>query len=74
MEVDYDHYPEPVEFTPKSTKTRLYLSRSTHYEIYDDGNTLVLEGQGKEIDVRVLRRGRYIIYFNKKDPGTFIKE
>lgn len=73
-EVDFDHYPEPVEFTPKSAKTRLYLSRSTHYEIYDEGNTLVLEGQGKEIDVRVLRRGRYVIYFNRKDPGTFIKE
>lgn len=73
-EVDFDHYPEPVEFKPKSAKTFLYLSRSTHYEIYDDGNTLVLEGQGKEIDVRVLRKGRYVIYFNRKDPGTFVKE
>lgn len=73
-EVDYDHYPEPVEFTPKSAKTRLYLSRPTHYEIYNDGQKLVLEGQGKEIDVTVLRQGRYVIYFNGKDPGTFIKE
>ena len=73
-EVDFDFYPEPVEFTPKSAKTRLFLSRSTHYEIYNDAQKLVLEGQGKEIDVTVLRRGRYIIYFNGNDPGTFIKE
>ncbi|WP_436516547.1 hypothetical protein [Ekhidna sp. To15] len=73
-EVDFDHYPEPIDFKPKSAKTKVYLSRSTHYEIYDDGQKLVLEGQGKEIDVTVLRQGRYIIYFNGKDPGTFIKE
>jgi len=73
-EVEFEFYPEPVEFQPKSAKTHLYLSRSTHYEIYNDGNTLVLEGQGKEIDVRVLSRGRYVIYFNGKDPGTFRKE
>jgi len=73
-EMDYDFYPEPVEFSPKSVKTRLYLSRSSHYEIYDEGNNLVLEGQGIEIDVRVLRRGRYVIYFNRKDPGSFQKE
>lgn len=73
-EVDFDHYPEPVEFTPKSAKTKLYLSRSTHYEIYNAGRKLVLEGQGKTIDVTVLRQGQYVIYFNGKDPGTFIKE
>ncbi|MEP0984975.1 hypothetical protein [Ekhidna sp.] len=73
-EVDFDFYPEPVEFSPKSAKTRVYLSRSTHYEIYDAGQKLVLEGQGREIDVTVLRQGQYVIYFNGKDPGTFIKE
>ncbi|WP_462249441.1 hypothetical protein [Ekhidna sp.] len=73
-EVDFDHYPEPVEFKPKSAKTKVYLSRSTHYEIYDAGSTLVLEGQGTVIDVTVLRQGQYVIYFNGKDPGTFIKE
>ncbi|MEO9484805.1 MAG: hypothetical protein ABJG47_15200 [Ekhidna sp.] len=73
-EVDFDHYPEPVEFTPKSAKTKVYLSRSTHYEIYDAGSKLVLDGQGTVIDVTVLRQGQYVIYFNGKDPGTFIKE
>jgi hypothetical protein len=73
-EIDYDHYPVPVEFQPHSAKTRLYLSRITPYEIYDDNSVLVLRGQGLEIDVTVLRQGRYVIYFNGKDPGTFIKE
>ena len=73
-EVDFDHYPEPVDFKPGSAKTKVYLSRSTHYEIYDAGNKLVLEGQGTVIDVTVLRQGQYVIYFNGKDPGTFIKE
>lgn len=73
-EVDFDFYPEPVEFNPKSAKTRVYLSRYTHYEIYNAGRELVLEGQGKEIDVTVLRQGQYVIYFNGRDPGTFIKE
>lgn len=73
-EVDFDFYPEPIEFKPKSAKTRLYLSRSTHYEIYNAGRELVLQGQGKEIDVTVLRQGQYVIYFNGKEPGTFIKE
>ena len=73
-EVEFEFYPERVEFKPKSAKTKLYLSRSTHYEIYDQGNSLVLEGQGNEIDVRVLRRGNYVIYFNGKDPGSFVKE
>lgn len=74
QELDFDHYPEPIDFKPKSAKTKLYLSRSTHYEIYNAGNKLVLEGQGTVIDVTVLRQGEYVIYFNGKDPGSFIKE
>ncbi|NQZ77402.1 MAG: hypothetical protein HRT61_15070 [Ekhidna sp.] len=74
QEVSFDFYPEPVTYSPRSATTRLYLSRSTHYEIYDEARRLVHEGQGKEIDVTVLRRGKYVIYFNGKDPGTFLKE
>ena len=73
-EVEYEHYPERVTFSPKSAKTKLTLSRASHYEIYDKGNSLVLEGQGIEIDVTVLRRGNYVIYFNGRDPGSFVKE
>lgn len=73
-EVDYDYYPEPVEFNPKSAKTRLYLSRAASYKIYDAGSKMVLEGAGTEIDVTVLRQGQYVIYFDEKYPGTFVKE
>jgi hypothetical protein len=73
-EVDYDYYPEPVEFKPKSAKTRIYLSRAATYKIYDAGSEMVLEGAGTEIDVTVLRKGQYVIYFDEKYPGTFFKE
>ncbi len=73
-ETDYDHYPEPIEFKPHSAKTRVYLSRAASYDIYDAGGDLVLTGQGTEIDVTVLRKGQYVIYFDGKDPGTFLKE
>lgn len=73
-EFEYQYYPEPITFKPKSAKTRLYLSRSSRYEIYNPDRKLVLEGQGTEIDLTVLRRGDYVIFFNGKDPGGFYKE
>ena len=63
-EVELEYYPEKIEFSPKSVKTHLYFSRVSHYEIYDRGNKLVQEGQGREVDVSELRKGRYVIYFN----------
>ncbi|MEM6734926.1 MAG: hypothetical protein AAF620_02535 [Bacteroidota bacterium] len=74
QEIEYEFYPGPVEFKPKLANTRLYLSRPSHYEIYDKGETLVLKGQGSEIDLQILKRGKYIIYFDGKDPGVFVKE
>ncbi len=73
-ELEIEYYPERVQFNPKYAKRRLYLSRTSKYEIYDQGNTLVLEGRGKEVDITPLRRGRYVIYFNGKFPGGFNKE
>lgn len=74
LERDYDYYPEPVAFRPKTAKTRLYLSRYTPYEIFNARSELVLSGEGSEIDVTVLSRGSYAIYFNGRDPGSFTKE
>ena len=74
QELELEYYPEKVEFSPKSAKTHLYLSRVSRYEIYDQGSNLVLKGQGKEVDVRVLRKGRYVIYFDGRFPGGFNKE
>lgn len=74
QELELEYYPEKVNFTPKSAKTHLYFSRASHFEIYDQNNTLVLEGQGKQVDLRTLRRGRYVIYFDGRFPGGFNKE
>lgn len=72
-EVEYDYYPEPIEFSPKSTNALIQFSRASQYEIYDAGGTLVLEGEGSEVDVRRLRSGEYVIYFNGKYPGSFTR-
>ncbi len=72
-EIDFHYYEEPVTFSPKATKTSITLSRYASYEIYDGGNNLVMSGSGSSIDVRSLKRGDYIIYFDNKDPGIFKK-
>ncbi|MEM6831795.1 MAG: hypothetical protein AAF551_14890 [Bacteroidota bacterium] len=74
MEMDFDYYPEPVEFKPRSASTKLFLSRATSYEIYDAKGELALQGQGNVVDVTLLGQGKYVIYFNGKDPGTFNKQ
>ena len=73
-EIDLHYYPDPVTFKPNKTSRYIYLSRSTPYEIYDGKGTLVLNGVGKEIDLAPIPDGNYVIYFDRKDPGTFTKE
>ncbi len=73
-EADYDHYPEPVTFTPKKTKRMIRFSRAAHYEIFDQNSKLVLSGEGTEVDVSKLWPGDYVIYFDGRDPGIFTKE
>jgi hypothetical protein len=73
-EIDFHYYPEPVTFTPQKTSKMLYFSRSATFKIYDAGNNVVMEGQGKEADVSRLPLGSYVIYFNEEDPGLFIKD
>ena len=72
-EADYDYYPEPVEFFPKSTRDRIRFSRAASYEIFDQKNQLVLSGNGTEVDVAKLWPGDYVIYFDGRDPGVFTK-
>lgn len=75
-EVEYDYYPQPVEFNPKRVLRYLYFSRYTPYEIYDMGANLITSGEGKEADLSKvrMRRGQYVIYFGGKYPGTFYRE
>lgn len=72
-EIDYDYYPEPVTFTPKKTRSKLTLSRSASYEIYDPNGKKVMSGQGTTIDVSALFPGDYVIYFDGRDPAVFTK-
>lgn len=75
-EVEYDFYPEPVEFSPKSVKKILKFSRYTPFEIYDMKTNLIYSGEGKEVDLSKIRmrRGQYTIYFDGRYPGTFFRE
>ncbi|MFY0605263.1 MAG: hypothetical protein JXR10_01020 [Cyclobacteriaceae bacterium] len=73
-EVDFHFYAEPVTFTPFATSTSIKLSRNATYEIFDAGGTLVMTGEGITIDVSSLRKGDYVVYFDKKDPGMFEKK
>jgi hypothetical protein len=73
QEVDFDYYPDPVQFSPYRTYSTLTLSRFSPYEIYDEKSQLVLSGSGKTIDVRSLPLGEYVIFFDGKDPGSFTR-
>ncbi|MBV6644010.1 MAG: hypothetical protein KI790_01095 [Cyclobacteriaceae bacterium] len=74
QEIEYEFYPEPVKFKPQATNTTIYLSRAAAYEVYNQKGNLVLSGRGLEIDVRRIRPGEYIVYFDGKDPGVFRRE
>ena len=73
-EVEYDHYPDPVTFEPFTTNNKLKLSRSAFYEVFNQKSELVVSGSGVEVDVRFLRPGDYVIYFDKKQPGSFRRD
>ncbi len=73
-EIDYHYYPEPVTFSPKRTNYLIRFSRNASYKIYDPKDSVVLEGVGTQVDVRRLWKGEYVIYFDGKDPGIFVKE
>lgn len=72
-ELDFHFYPEPVTFTPKSSKSELKLSRKASYKIYDAGGKMILTGEGATIDVSILPPGDYVVYFNEQDPGVFTR-
>ncbi len=73
-EIDFHFYPDPVTFRPQKTDKMIFFSRPASFKIYDAGNTVVMDGVGKEADVSRLPRGSYVIYFNEDDPGLFIRE
>lgn len=70
-EVEYQHYLDPVTFEPAVTNNRVYLSRSAYFEVFDQKGDMILSGTGKEIDIRFIRPGDYVVYFDNRQPGTF---
>ncbi len=70
-EIEYQHYLDPVSFQPAVTNNRVYLSRSARYEVFDAKGDMILSGTGKEIDIRFIRPGSYVVYFDKQQPGSF---
>ena len=72
-EVEYNYYPEPVEFEPKEATTTLTFSRSASYSIFDKNGKEVMSGLGSSVDVSKLYPGEYVIYFDGVFPGVFDK-
>ncbi|MFT6865641.1 MAG: hypothetical protein ACJA08_000464 [Cyclobacteriaceae bacterium] len=73
-EIDFHFYPDPVTFRPQKTDKMIFFSRTASYKVYDGGNSIVMEGIGKDVDISKLPSGSYVIYFNEDDPGLFIRE
>jgi len=72
-DVDYDFYPEPVTFSPKSSRSSIKFSRVAEYEIYDPAGELILQGTDDHVDISFLLPAEYVIYFDGKDPGVFTR-
>jgi len=73
-EVEFNYYPEPVDFSPKMTASVISFSRSAQYKVYDPNGKEVLSGIGNQVDVSSLFPGEYVIYFDNIFPGSFTKK
>lgn len=69
-EIEYQHYLDPVTFQPAVTNNRVFLSRSAYYELFDAKGAMILSGTGTEIDIRYIRPGNYVVYFDNQQPGS----
>ena len=74
QELDYEYYPSPVIFSINDSNELIKLSRKAHYEVYDAGSTLVMEGDGIVINISKLKEGDYVIYFDGIAPTGFSKK
>jgi len=71
-EMEYVYYKEPITFNIASN--RMIFSAITEYEVANDKGKVILRGEGKEIPLRSLRPGQYIIYFDGGRSEGFIKK
>ena len=71
-ELEYVYYKEPVTFNIASN--RLIFSKVTNYEIQNEKGSVVLMGEGREIPLRTMKPGQYIIFFDGDQSDSFIKK
>ncbi len=71
-ELEFVYYKEPVTFNIASN--RLIFSQVTDYEIENEKGNVILSGEGREIPLRTVRPGQYIIYFDGGRSDSFIKK
>ncbi len=71
-ELEYVHYDEPVTFNIAAN--RLIFSQFTDYEIQNEKGNVILQGEGREIPLRTVKPGQYIIFFNGEQSDSFIKK
>ena len=72
-EMEFVYYHEPVTFSPKVVKDWITLSRNAEFEIVNAGGEVILKGQAKEIPVRLLKPGDYVIYI-EGTSDSFVKK
>lgn len=71
-ELEYVYYKEPITFNIASN--RMIFSVATEYEILDAKGNTVIQGEGKEIPLRLMKPGEYVIFFDGGRSESFIKK
>jgi len=71
-EAEFVYYHEEVTF--HIAASRMVFSAVTEYEIQDGEGKTVIQGEGKEIPIRYLRPGDYILIFDDGRLESFSKK
>jgi hypothetical protein len=71
-EIEYVYYHEPVTF--HIAGSRMVFSAVTEYEIQDQDGKTIIQGEGKEIPIRYLRPGDYVLLFDEGRAEGFTKK
>lgn len=72
-ELIYRKSAEEVRFYPKNASTKIYFTQSIPYKITDVKGNVLLQGNGKFVDISKLPRGVYVIHFGSK-TDRFLKK
>ena len=72
MEMEHDHYPQQIFFSPRVVTDQMTFSQEADYEILRQGK-VILSGRAKSIPLRRLPPGDYAIVLDGK-ADTFVKK